>query len=61
MYLYGDFCSGTVWMLDTRHSSSPQRLLESGKNISAFARDRKGELYLLDHGGGKIYRLSPRF
>lgn len=57
MYLYGDFCTGTIWMLDTAALKTPQLLLKSGKSISSFAVDRTGELYLIDYGSGQIFRL----
>lgn len=57
-YLYGDFCSGRIWELDSGNLATPPRiLLHSGKRISSFAEDRQGELYLLDYGSGRIFRL----
>lgn len=58
-YLYGDFCSGTVWMLDTQRLSAPRVLLRSGKSISSFAQGRDGEVYLLDYGKGQVFTFSP--
>lgn len=47
-YVYGDFCSGTVWGLDTSDAgAAPVRLMESGKSLSSFAEDAAGELYLV--------------
>lgn len=57
MYLYGDFCTGTIWMLDTATLRAPQLLLKSEKSISSFATDRTGELYLIDYESGQIFRL----
>jgi glucose/arabinose dehydrogenase len=57
-YIYGDFCSGTVWELDGGNvQAGPRVLLQSGLRISSFAEDRNGELYLLDYGSGGIFRL----
>jgi glucose/arabinose dehydrogenase len=58
-YLYGDFCSGSVWVLDIEDSrAKPRILLQSGKRISSFAEGRDGELYLLDFGSGRIFQIS---
>jgi len=47
-YLYGDFCSGIVWALDTEDGAAvPVRLSETGKAIASFAEDEAGELYLV--------------
>lgn len=57
-YLYGDFCSGRIWALDTDNVEAGARLLLlSGRRISSFAEDRDGELYLLDYSSGGIFRL----
>lgn len=57
-YLYGDFCSGRIWELDSGNiGAGPHILLLSGKRIASFAEDRKGELYLLDFTAGRIFRL----
>lgn len=57
-YLYGDFCSGRIWELDSGNiEAGPRILLQSGKRISSFAEDRNGELYLLDYSAGRIFRL----
>lgn len=59
-YIYGDFCSGRIWGLDSGNiEAGPRILLLSGKRISSFAEDRDGELYLLDFATGRIFRLSP--
>ncbi len=58
-YLYGDFCSGTVWSLDSGNSrAKPRELLRSGKRISSFAEGSDGELYLLDLASGRIFKLE---
>lgn len=57
-YLYGDFCSGRIWVLDSGNiQAGPRILLLSGKRIASFAEDRDGELYLLDYSAGRIFRL----
>ncbi len=53
VYLFGDFCSGTIWATQRDESSAWQTriLMNSGKVISSFGQDEKGELYLVDYGG----------
>jgi glucose/arabinose dehydrogenase len=63
-FVYADFCSGKVWALPPAASGgsgndAPRLLLDTSLNISSFAEDRAGELYLLDYAGGKVYRLAP--
>ncbi len=56
-YLYGDFCTGTVWGLPP--GGTPRVLAESGLRLSSFGQGPDGEVYLLDFAGGGIYRLGP--
>ncbi len=57
-YLYGDFCSGRIWELDSGNiKEGAHILMHSGKRIASFAEDRDGELYLLDYASGRIFRL----
>ncbi len=60
VYLYGDYCSGTIWGLvrDAVGVWQSAVLFESGLTISSFGQDRDGEVYLADHSGA-IYRLEP--
>jgi glucose/arabinose dehydrogenase len=55
-YIFGDFCSGTVWGLrrDTASRWMRRTLLNSGRVISSFGEDRSGELYLIDYGGAVL-------
>ncbi|KPV50879.1 glucose dehydrogenase, partial [Kouleothrix aurantiaca] len=57
-YLYGDYCSGTIWGLrrDAAGQWQQSKLLSSGANLSSFAEDQDGELYLIDLSG-KLYRV----
>ena len=61
MYLFGDFCSGTVWGLLRQDDQSwrGQVLFETEKKITGFGSDEAGELYLLDFDGG-LYRLEAK-
>jgi uncharacterized repeat protein (TIGR03806 family) len=59
-YLFGDYCSGSIWGLFHDADGNPVRrlLAESGLNITAFAQSRSGEMYVLDHNG-VIDRVVP--
>jgi len=47
-YVYGDFCSGKVWAVDTASPDAPPVQLASTKlAIASFAQDADGELYLV--------------
>ncbi|WP_083461963.1 PQQ-dependent sugar dehydrogenase [Thermanaerothrix daxensis] len=60
VYLFGDYCSGVVWGLWRTPAGTWQalELARTSANISAFGQDRQGELYLLDHRSGTLYRLE---
>jgi len=59
-YLYADFCSGRVWALwhDGAAITRQQQLLDTGLQITSFAEDLAGEVYLLSWNQG-IFRLVP--
>jgi hypothetical protein len=62
VYIYGDYCSGTIWHLSATATGgvSNSVLLASGLSIAAFGEDEDGELYVADAGAAKIYRfVSP--
>ncbi|MFQ5864511.1 MAG: PQQ-dependent sugar dehydrogenase [bacterium] len=60
-YIYGDFCSGNIWMLRYENGQllADSLLIEPEFDlaISSFGVDQQNELYIIDHGG-KIYRFS---
>ena len=57
-YIYGDYCSGRIWALSTDEEPFPNELLlETNLNISSFGIDQRGELFVCDLSGGKVYRL----
>ena len=62
-YLYADYCSGNVWVLDPsreRDTASNGRLvLESGRSISAIGEDQAGELFATDLAAGDLLRVVP--
>lgn len=61
-FVYGDFCSGLVWGVrrTTNSGTEVQRLMQTDLRIAAFAEGNDGELYILDHGRGRIFQLVAR-
>ncbi|GEM_PF-5101083 len=57
-YIYGDYCSGNIWALwhDGSRIVQEKFLLDSGLQITSFAEDLAGEIYVLSRSSG-IYRL----
>jgi glucose/arabinose dehydrogenase len=62
LYLYGDFCSGTIWALAPADPGSwvASVVGETGASISGFGEDESGELYLTDLFSGVVYRVKGR-
>jgi hypothetical protein len=61
VYLYGDYCSGSVWAL-VRDASGlwvNNLMFQSGASVAAFGVDEAGELYLVDLQGA-IWKLVQR-
>jgi hypothetical protein len=60
VYLFADYCSGTVWGLLRGPADAWQarELFQTGMNITAFGEDSRGEIYLIDQASGSIYRLQ---
>ncbi len=57
-YLYSDYCSGTIWGLDSGAARPEARvLLQSRLAVSSFGEDDGGELYLTDIEGGRVLRV----
>lgn len=54
-YLFGDYCSGEVFVLV---QGRVQVLLRTPFRISSFGEDEDGELYVVDHQGA-VHRLVP--
>ena len=57
-YFYGDYCNGRSWALRFDGSAwqkSPP--FETNIGMSAFGEDEAGNLYIADHGEGRIYEL----
>jgi glucose/arabinose dehydrogenase len=60
IYLYGDYCSGTVWgliLVDGQWQS--QVVFEADLRITSFGEDESGELYLVSDTGS-IYILAKK-
>lgn len=59
-YIYGDYCSGKIWLLryDGLKVIEHTLLADSGLQISSFGEDEEGELYILSFDG-KIYLFKP--
>ena len=60
IYLYGDYCSGTIWGLlrDAQGIWRSMELFRSNFRIASFGEDSSGTVYLVDLSGA-IYRLEP--
>jgi glucose/arabinose dehydrogenase len=61
-YFFADECSGNVWVIDPSKDGlqDPIRILESGRNISAFGQDTDGNVYLTDLGSGALLEMMPQ-
>ena len=57
VYLYGDYCTGKLWGLYKNSSNQwvTSLIKSTSYNISSFAEDEDGELYILDYGGALIH------
>jgi hypothetical protein len=62
-YLYGDFCSGRMWLVSATAPvpTNGREVWSSSASphlaISSFGEDEHGELYVCDHATGRIYRI----
>jgi glucose/arabinose dehydrogenase len=59
IYLAGDYCSGIIWglMRDASGNWTSTQLFQTPANASSFGQDANGELYLLDHRTGSLFKL----
>lgn len=59
-YIYGDYVTGKIW--GVRHEGGKvtyrEELVDTPLQIVSFGLDPAGEVYILDHPGGGIYRLT---
>jgi len=57
-YLFGDLCSGEVWALDRDEEvPAPEVIATLQGQLVSFGTDQRGEVLVLDHEGGGVYRL----
>lgn len=58
-YFVTDYCSGQLWAIVPQPDGNWQTELigNSGVTSASFGEDVNGELYLLDHAGGAIFRM----
>jgi glucose/arabinose dehydrogenase len=60
VYLYGDYCSGTVWgLIRSDGQWQSQVLFEAGVTITSFGQDESGEIYLVSDTGN-VYILARK-
>jgi glucose/arabinose dehydrogenase len=57
VYLYGDFCAGTIWAL-RETTGATQAAINSGLSVVSFAESSDGELYVVDLNG-TLHRIVP--
>ncbi len=60
-YVFGDFGSGRVWAVRfdiSRRRTMPAAVADTPYLISSFGEGLDGRLYLVDFGGGAVYRLN---
>jgi glucose/arabinose dehydrogenase len=62
VYLFADYCSGKMWGLVRGADGGWQanELFQTGWNITSFAQDAKGELYVTEQSTGGVYQLSRK-
>jgi glucose/arabinose dehydrogenase len=59
-YLFGDFCSGTIWATkrDSAGLWQTRVLMNSGMPVSSFGEDETGEFYVVNYGGSLLRLVS---
>ncbi len=59
VYLFGDYCSGSIWGLRPSEAGDWQMalLLETDLFISSFGEDAAGEIYVVGYRDGTIYHV----
>lgn len=62
-YVYGDYCSGRIWALDTSALGAwvNTLVLDASINISSFGVDSGGEIYVCSLVDGVVYRLTAAY
>ena len=46
-YVYGDYCSGRVWAVNTEGDAPPVLLVDTNLSITSFGQGKDGELYIV--------------
>lgn len=68
-YFFADYCSNQIWSfrfvggLVQNFTNRTSELAVSGFSINqivSFGEDARGEMYIVDQGGGEIYKIVPR-
>jgi glucose/arabinose dehydrogenase len=60
IYLYGDYCSGTVWGLILSNGQwQSQVMFEADVHITSFGQDEAGEVYLVSDDG-RVFILARK-
>ena len=59
-YIYGDYCNGVIWgaRRDANGIVTSRVLTDAPFTISTFGEDVNGELFVADHQGGALYRVT---
>ncbi|MFO0628595.1 MAG: PQQ-dependent sugar dehydrogenase [Polyangiales bacterium] len=59
-FIYGDFVSGRLWAVsyDSNGAASGRLLASTGRNISSFAQDADGEVYVVSYDG-RVDQITP--
>jgi glucose/arabinose dehydrogenase len=58
-YVFADYCSGEIWVIDSAAARPAPKtlLLDTDMTITSFGEGGSNELYVLDHGGGRLYAI----
>lgn len=59
-YIFADYCTGIVWVTarDTNGEWQTRQVTTFDDTISSFGQDQAGELYVVGHREGTIYKLT---
>jgi glucose/arabinose dehydrogenase len=60
VYLFSDYCSGTIWGVKASGSGSrpPTVLSGTGRSVSSFGVDEDGEIYITDIAAGELLHVT---
>lgn len=59
-YIFADYCTGIVWATarDASGAWNTRRVTTFDDTISSFGEDEAGELYVIGHNSGTVYKLT---